>query len=339
MVPVRKVFKPDKPDYALALATPPLRHFWPIVLIITIGTLGSLVLSRMQAPGFEARAVMRTSPHVDVEFARSGLVTRANLLAVVQRHGLAGGRGPDQAMLRLRTSFALHPLISEAGRAFGLKPEVSGVVVSVLWSDPETAARIANDFAQQLLDSANDGHIEVHDSVPEYFRRKEVRLLQDIQALKIEIEAMRQGGGQTSAKDLIDRNRRLEVMQGEYGLVRRLLAETALDLRRNAAAHSERFVLLHRAVTSEAVSVTQSRTLSGFVASVIVAMVAALIMERRHQLMARGHWKERHSWRSGVLRLYRLFDDPAYPVLGMPRLLMTTGVVLAWLIAFSVMMR
>ena len=66
----------DLPDLFGTFVAPLLRQFWMIVLIVTAGAVAALAYGRMQAPSFEASAVVQTGPGVDVAAAKARLTTR-----------------------------------------------------------------------------------------------------------------------------------------------------------------------------------------------------------------------------------------------------------------------
>ena len=51
------------------LMLPLKRQFWVICLIVAAGTLSSLAYGRMQAPAYEATAVVQVLPGVDTDYA------------------------------------------------------------------------------------------------------------------------------------------------------------------------------------------------------------------------------------------------------------------------------
>lgn len=149
----RTPFFPIRPDRLSAFTVPLLRQFWVIVLIGTVGVLSTLAFGRMQAPSYEVSAVVLVGPGGNIAAAKALVTSRSSLLALQHRQQIATGESADRVAVRLRQLIAVKELTSQAGSTLGLQPEVSGIVISALWSDPETSARIAKDLAQQILDA------------------------------------------------------------------------------------------------------------------------------------------------------------------------------------------
>ena len=319
-----------------AFLMPLLRQFWMIVLIVTVGALSALAYGRMQAPLFEASAVVQTRAGVDVEAAKARVTARDNLTAMMLRHQISGGETAIRAAVRLRRSIAVHDLTSDAGSTLGLAPEVSGIVVSVLWPDAEISARIANDLAQQILDSANAGHLVENHGDLEFYRREEQRLWQEVAALEAEVE--RSLASDPTRQGLAD-TRRLALMRDQFALARQRLAGFELDARLAAATRDGQFSLLQRATSTEAVSVVRNWMLVGVAGSLLLAVALAFVLERRYPALQRGPWDDFGVANERLVRLYRIFDDPRRPILGLPRFAVVAGVVVAWLIAIALMMR
>ena len=318
---------------------PLLRQFWMIVLIVTIGALSSLAYARMQVPQYEATAVVQTLPGVDVAAAKARVTSRENLLAMVTRHGLDQGDGAARSAVRLRQSIAVRDLTSDAGSTLGFDGEVSGIVASVLWSDADQSARLANDLAQQILDAGNQGQLTENFTEMAFFRRDEQRLWQEIGAMATELEAAKQGGGLGIAQRLVVDGHRLALMQDQYELVRERLARFEVDARLAKALQAGQFSLLQRAKSTDAVTVVHNWMLVGVAGSLLLAVALAFVLERRYPSLQRGPWEDFAVANQRLAHFYRVFDDPTRPILGLPRFMVVSGVVVAWLVAIAVMLR
>ncbi len=324
----RHVFYPERPNPWPTLVAPLLRQFWMIVLFVTVGALASLAYGRMQTALFEASAVVQTRPGVDVDSAKSRLTSRENLLAMVERHRMDTSDSADEAAVRLRQAIAVRDMTSQAGGTLGFAPEVNGIVVSVLWPNKDTSARIANDLAQQVLDAGLAGQLDPQHDTLEFYRREELRLWQEVSALQTELQA-----GQRGLAD----DRRLALMQDQYDLVRQRLAAFELDGRLAIAASAGQFSLLQRATSTEAVSVVRNWMLVGVAGSLLLAVALAFVLERRYPGLQRGPWDDFGAENQRLMRFYRFFDDPDRPILGLPRFAVVASILVAWLIAFGVM--
>ena len=329
----------DWPDQISPLMAPLLRQFWMIILIVTVGSLSALAYSRMQAPGFEASAVVQTHPGVDLAAVEDRLTARENLLAMVRRHAISPGESADRAAVRLRQAIAVRDLTTSAGSTLGLAPEVSGIVVSVLWPDAETSARLANDLVQQILDAGTAGRLDPQAAELDFLRREELRLWQEVAALQAELATTRRSTRQDPAAQGLADSRHLGLMQDQYDLVRQRLASMDLDARLAAASRAGQISLLQRATATEAVSVVRNWMLVGVAGSLLLAVALAFVLERRYPGLQRGPWDDFAAANERLVRIYRFFDDPERPILGLPRFVVVSGVVVAWLIAIAVLLR
>lgn len=119
------------------------------------------------------------------------LTTRDNMLAVIARHGLYSGSSltDDQKVHALRTSLRFEPVASAASTGFGQAAEVSAVLISAQAETRAKAARVANDFAQGILDAGATGQMERALEALGFFREEETRLKAQINTLKTEFSA------------------------------------------------------------------------------------------------------------------------------------------------------
>ena len=128
-------------------------------------------------------------------------------------------------------------------------------------------------------------------------------------------------------------------MQDQYDLVRERLPQAELDARLASAQGSGQFSLLQRATSAEAVSVVRNWMLVGVAGSLLLAVALAFVLERRYPRLQRGPWDDFAAANERLADLYRVFDDPARPILGLPRFVVITGVVVAWLITIALLLR
>ncbi len=332
----------DRAEAFGAILAPLLRQFWTIVLVVSAGALASLAYGRMQAPSFEASAVVQVRPGVDVAAAQDRLTSRRNLQEMALRHGL--NRGPDgldleRATVALRQSIAVHDLMPEAGATLGFDPGVAGIVVSVLLPDADLSARIANDLAQQVLDAGSAGDLAPTRSTLEFYRLEEVRLWQESSALLAEIAAVQQIDSTESAQRQLEDQRRAALLQDQYDLVRDRLAAFEVDTRLAAAQQSGRFSLLQRATSTSAVRVVRDWMLVGVAGSLLLAVALAFVLDRRYPALQRGPWDDLAGLRRHLVRAYRVVDDPARPILGLPRFVVVSAMLVVVLTGAAALIR
>ena len=304
------------------------RQFWAIALVTVVGSLAALAYGHMQAPVFEAAAVVQVRPGVAVlPVLEQRLMGRDNLITMALRQQVFAG----DAAVQLRQALAFHDLASQAGQSLGFAPEISGVVVSVRLADREQAARLANDLAQQILDLGNAGALDEDNASLMFYRGEEARLWQEVSALRAELQAV--GAGTVGEADqALGADRRLGLLQDQYDLVRARLAEQEVDARLADHGRVGQFSLLERATSAQAVNVVQSWMLAGVAGSLLLAVTLAIVLERRFPAA-------RDLVRARLARSYRLVDDPARPIWGMPRFAVLAVVVVAALVAAAAILK
>ena len=331
----RNSLYPVRSDLRQTLFAPLYRHFWMISLIVTVGALSSLAYSRMQAPSHEASAVVQARPDADIAAVRQRLTSRENLMDMVLRHRIGADEAAGRVAVRLGQAIAVRDLTSTAGGTFGFAPETSGIVISVLWPDAETSARLANDLAQQILDAGSAGALDAGQADLAFYRREEQRIWQEVAALKAELGRVSGDRNPGRAQRLWTETHRLTLMQDQHDLIRQRLAAAEVDGRRDAAIRSGQFRLLLRATSAEAVSVVQNWMLAGVAGSLLLAVALAFVLERRYPGLQRDPWADFGAANQRLLRVYRFFDDPDAPILGVPRFVVVAFVVVVWLVVIA----
>lgn len=313
---------------ARALILPLRRQFWVICLIVMVGALSSLAYGRMQAPLYQATAVIQVRPGVVTDLAKAQLTSPQNLLEMVMRHRLsAADASLGQAAVMLRQAIAVRDLVSEAGASLGLGPEVAGIMISVLLPDAEMSARVANDLAQQVLDGGAAGQFAPQHEELSFYRREEMRIWQESSALQAELQAvLRNGAAGVEDTALMDQ-RRLTLMQDQYQEVRHRLAALEVEARLAEVANGTRFSLLMRASSTDAVTVVRNWMLVGVAGSLLLAVALAFVLDRRYppRVLAERAW--------------RVVDDPERPILGVPRFVFVSAVIVFGLIGAATLLR
>ena len=152
-----------------------LRRRWLIIVVTVLGTLSAAIYAKSRPDTFETAAVIQ----VEVPTVRSGdasasgsvaaqtlqaieqrLTTRENLAAVIERHGIYAetpGLSLDKKIDMLRAAVSFQGVDSAAGQAYGQARNISAIIVFARMGDAELAARVANDFAQGILDQSSSG--------------------------------------------------------------------------------------------------------------------------------------------------------------------------------------
>jgi len=199
------------------------------------------------------------------------LTTRENLLAVIDRHGLfadAPGLSTDQRVNILRGSVRFESVASATGQSYGSSSQISAILVFARLGDPDLAARVANDFAQNILDQSSAGQLDRARETAEFFKSEETRVWGEIAALEAEVATFKNANSQAlpTQRDAL-REERLAL---EADLRQFDQDQVALDGQRAAIA------------TGGTLRATDQRTLQALEAqlAVLAAQRAALITRR-----------------------------------------------------------
>lgn len=254
------------------------------VVVLCVGALGMVLKSRPDT--FEAIAVIQIeSPLVGgtdgapvasgaaqlLQAIEQRLTTRDNLLAVIDRHGLfadAPALTPDEKVNLLRKSVRFENVASATGQPYGAPPQISALLVFAQLGSADLAARVANDFAQSILDQSSAGQLARARQTSGFFKEEEARVWSGITALEAQIAAYQNANAQampTRREALADERQALEQDLREFDQ-----AQLALDGQRAAIT------------ASGSLRATDQRTLAELDAqsSVLAAQRAALIARR-----------------------------------------------------------
>jgi hypothetical protein len=200
------------------------------------------------------------------------------------------------------------------------------LVLSVQLPDADLSVRVANDLAQQVLDWGQASALRQGQAELQFFRREELRLWQETSALRGEVQSLAAQAG--DAEGYLQAQRRLVLLTDQYDHVRERLAQAEVDARLDISTQTAAFSLLRRATMSEAVPIWQGSLLVGVAGSLMLAAALAFVVNRR-SLDLGGY---RAEVRRGLGLVWRLVDDPARPILGVPRYLMFSAAMILGMI-------
>ncbi len=186
-----------------------LRRRWLIIGITVLGMIAAVIYAKSRPDVFETAAVIQIqSPALanstDAAAPLAGgaaqvlqtieqrLTTRENLVAMIDRHGLFAdlpNKSTDDKVLLLRQAVTFQAVDSAAGQSFGQARSISAILVYAKLGSAELAARVANDFAQGILDQSAAGQRERASEGVNFFKEEEARIWKDVTALEAEIAA------------------------------------------------------------------------------------------------------------------------------------------------------
>ena len=184
-----------------------LRRRWLIIGLTLLGMAASVIYAKSRPDVFETAAVIQIqSPAVTeapdgtapvasgaaqvLQTIEQRLTTRENLIAMIDRHGLFAdlpGVSIDTKILMLRQAVTFQAVDSAAGQTFGQTRSISAILIYAKLGNADLAARVANDFAQGILDQSAARQRERADQNVTFFKEEEARIWKDITALESEI--------------------------------------------------------------------------------------------------------------------------------------------------------
>ncbi len=183
-----------------------LRRKFLILACVLVGSLAAVLFALSRGQTYEASAAIQvemptvTAGATDndrsmaaaqvLQSIEQRLTTRESLQAVIERHGLYAdlpGLSSDRKMALLRNSISFQGVDSAAGQIYGQARNLSAIIITARMGDAEMAARIANDFAQGVLDQSAAGTRDRAQQNFSFFSEEEARLWDQLSALEREI--------------------------------------------------------------------------------------------------------------------------------------------------------
>lgn len=177
------------------------RRFWLIALVACAGVVLAAVYAKSRPDTYEAAAVIQVqgpqvgdatgtgSAHL-LQSIEQRLTTREALLAVIRRHGLYTDLpqlSDDEKINLLRSQIFFQGVEAAGNQAFGTPTQISAIIITAKDSQAETAARIANDLAQGVLDMSSAGQLERATDTHAFYAEEMKRVGGQIAALEGQI--------------------------------------------------------------------------------------------------------------------------------------------------------
>ena len=186
-----------------------LRRRWLIIGLTVLGMLISAIYAKSRPDVYESIAVIQIeAPSVTeandgaaqtasgaaqvLQTIEQRLTTRENLTAMIERHGLFADLPNlpiDKKVLLLRNAITFQAVDSAAGQSFGQARSISAILIYARLDSADLAARVANDFAQGILDQSASGQRQRAEQNVAFFKDEESRIWQAITTLESDIVA------------------------------------------------------------------------------------------------------------------------------------------------------
>jgi tyrosine-protein kinase Etk/Wzc len=177
------------------------RRFWLILGIFALGVVLAGIYAKSRPDTYEASAVIEVQSAQIAGTEASGsaqllqsieqrLTTRENLQAVIDRHGLYAdlpGLSADERIGLLRQSITFLPIAAAGANPYAGPAQISAIVILARDGTADLAARIANDFAQGVLDLSSTGSLEKARDTMAFYLDEETRLKDQITALEAQV--------------------------------------------------------------------------------------------------------------------------------------------------------
>lgn len=178
------------------------RRRWLIVSVTVIGVVLSAIYAKTRPTTYEAAAAIQVQDaQISSDGNRSGaaqmlqsleqrLTTREALLAMIARHGLYAdltSLSDEEKVVLLRGAVTFQAIESAGPISYGEPAQISAIVILARYDTAEGAARIANDFAQGILDQSASGQLAQAQDTTAFYLEEQNRLTGQIEALESRI--------------------------------------------------------------------------------------------------------------------------------------------------------
>jgi uncharacterized protein involved in exopolysaccharide biosynthesis len=218
-----------------------------LIAAVTVACTVAVVLAVLARPRvFQAAAVIQVeSPTITdgsgavlpgssaqrIQTIQQRLTTRDAMLAMIDRHGLYTDLPvtPDEKVHMLRLSVDFQPVASAAQGSFGAPQQVSALIITARADTADKAARIANDFAQGVLDASTENQSARARDALAFFDEEEASLAADIDRLEAEIAAYRNANADSLPATRESRRDEADTLGAEIRQLEQALAELASE--------------------------------------------------------------------------------------------------------------
>lgn len=178
------------------------RRRWLILAVTMVGMFLSAIYAASRPTVYEAAAAIQVqsglvsndgsgmSPAQVLQSLEQRLTTREALLDMIARHGLYTDLpqlSDEEKVALLRGAVTFQAIESAGPVAYGQPAQISAILILARNETAEGAARIANDFAQGILDQSASGQLSRAQDTTAFYLEEQNRLTAQIEALEARI--------------------------------------------------------------------------------------------------------------------------------------------------------
>ncbi|MEZ5798323.1 MAG: Wzz/FepE/Etk N-terminal domain-containing protein [Paracoccaceae bacterium] len=184
------------------------RRIGLMLAIVAVGVVVSAIVAKSRPDSYQASAVIQVlqgqvapgqadqgpgggSAQI-LQTIEQRLTTRENLLAVIERHGLYAdlpALTDDERAVLLRRNVTFDSIAAAGNSPYAPASQISAIIITARDGDAALSARIANDFAQEVLDMSSEGkRAQARDALA-FYREEEARILDQIARIDAEVAA------------------------------------------------------------------------------------------------------------------------------------------------------
>ena len=154
----------------------------------------AVAVIQVQTPiidGQEPTSQARSDTAANIQAIQQQITTRENLLAMAERHSLFGNAplADDQKVNALRASVTFQNIAGAGEPSFGSSSSVSALMITTRFGTAELAARLANDFAQGVLDLSVARQSAKTKETLAFFTSEQARIAAEVAAIEAEVAA------------------------------------------------------------------------------------------------------------------------------------------------------
>ena len=178
-----------------------------ILLVTVLGSAASVWLALNQIKVYEATAVVQieegqmpdslagaSAQNQDgsrrVRLIEQRLMSRDNLLALMEEHGLFDGdtgMSVGQRLFRMREAVSIQEIRTNSNSFAAQQEMPSGLRISVVLPDPQKAADVANEMMYQVINQSRDRSLSSARDTLAFFESEEARVETEIEAMEAKI--------------------------------------------------------------------------------------------------------------------------------------------------------